>query len=193
VLDLLGLCGLDFSARTSSLLSFFNASALQSLQLSQCKNIGPLFIALAAEFKHSCSLVEFDITLIDAPTLELRQALDGALDVMGPNLRCLWLQSKAGGNIDINHVTRHGPSLRQLGIEGISLHIEPILSVNELSAMLAACPHLEGLAIHLCPISLGKILDLASNFDLGRASSPGTSDLRASLVSLLQLASKVLH
>ena len=75
VLDLLGLCGLDFSARTSSLLSFINASALQSLQLSQCKNIGPLLIALAAEFKHSCSLVEFDITLIDAPTLELSRPL----------------------------------------------------------------------------------------------------------------------
>jgi hypothetical protein len=73
-----------------------------------------------------------------------------------------------GRLVNIACVTHHGSTLRQLGLASTrEFEVTPIhIITNDLKAILTSAPHLEGLAIDLCPIDLGRVRDLGSDFTL---------------------------
>jgi hypothetical protein len=104
-------------------------------------------------------------------------------------LESLWLDLSLGRMVGVACIAGHGASLKRLGVD-----VSPRAPVNyltgaDLATVLQAAPHLEGLAISTCPVSLGQVQRAKSGFKLRGAhgDSHVASELENYLVSLFSI------
>jgi hypothetical protein len=154
-----------------------NFSALRTLRLSQCRHVLPFLEALTIFYSHApCNLTQLKIMLHLRPGSGYEVALHALERLLYVIPFLCHLQVDAGGDklLPVNTLFRHGSSLQYLCMSTECTSAKVYLTSQDLSALFHECPYLQQLAIALCPIDLGPIETMGSEFALD-ANSTSTS------------------
>jgi hypothetical protein len=128
---------------------------------------------------------------------ETQQALEHLLDVIS-SLQHLQLDAGRDKLVSAACLLRHGTTLQSLCLSADRTTANFHLSLSDLTTILRGCPHLQQLAIALCPVDLGSIDDLGADLMLGVTTAASNyAELEAMLVkpfhyNLLMVANPIL-
>jgi hypothetical protein len=160
---------ITFAIQPTLLLSYVDVAGLSTLVLRRCHGLGLFLPALALAFSHACSLKELEISMPVRvkPSEVTIQPYEALLNSVS-GLQKLWIDVARGRLVDISCVTRHGSTLRQLGLcrSPEAARTQTHIDAADLRTLLAVTPNLQSLAINLCPIDLGDLHRFGSNFTL---------------------------
>jgi hypothetical protein len=119
--------------------------------------MGPFLKALATHLSPSCNLIELGIimdpSLIEDEFIRYRtqqdtvQGIENLLDSC-TSLQYLWIDVRDARMVKPSSISRHGLTLRQLGLDA-ELNSEEYYSAFLLHSILKSAPHLEELAVHV--------------------------------------------
>ena len=175
---------LDFETRPTTLLKCVDFSSLNTLQIYRCKRALPFLEALVTYYSQgSCKLRRLDIMLLrhrDGGHDAAMQATENLLQCVSP-LQHLYLDAGADRLVNIACLLRHGPSLRSLWLSTGRAAVMGHLNFRDVSTLLDSCSRLEQLATNLCPIDLGPIESVGSDFALTSSGYLPQTELEAML------------
>jgi hypothetical protein len=178
---------LDFAASPTTIFTYIDFSALETLQIIRCKDVSPFLLALVGVYTQSpCNLKRVHILLRKTeyfardPTI---RAIEQFLGCISP-VQHLSLDTGADKLVGSACLLKHAPTLLALWLGTGYAEAGAHLNTRDLSTLLEDCIHLEQLAIHLCPIDLGSIENVGSNFSLVTPDTAPLTELEAMLVSL---------
>jgi hypothetical protein len=158
---------ISLSLSHGRLLKYVNFPGLRSLALICCHGIGPFLMAIATQLSLSCNLIELGIVMPQALIVQdddVVQGIEAVLDSCS-GLQSLWINVDKARMVEPSCITRHGQTLRKLGIS-IDPENAVYYSVSDLHAILTSASHLEELAVHIPPIEMGSLQSLGTNFNL---------------------------
>jgi hypothetical protein len=164
---------------------------LQSLLLHSCDSFGPFLTAIADQFHRNCNLIEFEVggsvPLLEDDILGIENLLRHC-----SGLQYLWIDFGEARMVDITCISRHGRTLRQLGLDFDETN-QRYCSPSDISTILPSAPELAELAVYIPTIDMGSLQSLGNKPTLtvltgSHAYVP--NELEAFLVSL-KLLNKV--
>jgi hypothetical protein len=114
------------------------------------------------------------------------QAIESLLQCVPP-LRQIYIDVGADKLVSTACLLRHGSTLRTLWLATGRAETPGHLSINDLNALVDGCPHLEQLATNLCPVDMGPIELVGSDFTLNHNRHLPRTELEAMLDSFARL------
>jgi hypothetical protein len=187
----LQLLRLDLETYPASIFAHINFHGLQFLSISKCRKVGAFLTALVVAVPQATLLRTLEISVRPKRTsmnTEI-QAVE-AVVASTSSLEKLWLDVGKGRAFTLSCLDGKAKSLRQLALLASSKsHVAPYYNSSELGKLLEQAPNLESLAINLCPVSLGPVRYLATEFKLSAQAEEGSDfdDIKSLLVGNLLL------
>ncbi|CAI9631116.1 unnamed protein product [Alternaria burnsii] len=166
-LDLLRLGWLDLKTYPASLFTVIDFSVLRALSIVDCYNIGAFLTALVPGASQVPALKKLGISAHSSS--HLSEATVKAIETLVTSissLQDLWLNVGKGRLVDVACLAGNGNMLKRLVLATSSRTQGPYYSALDLDKLLTQAPNLEHIAINLCPISLGHVRYLGTQFKL---------------------------
>jgi hypothetical protein len=190
----LGFGGLCFATYSTTMFKSINFSALVTLRITSCRRVTPFLKALTVLYSESpCKLARLDVII----RAQRGNTHDAAMQATESLLQCVppleYIYVDIGGDrlVSTACLLRHGPTLRTLWLATGRTETPEHLSSEDLNALIDGCPHLEQLATNLCPIDMGSIQCVGSDFTLHHNRNLPRTELEAMLDTIAR--QKKLH
>jgi hypothetical protein len=182
----LGLCNLSFKPLPTTIFEHIDFSSLEGLRITRCKGARSFIHTLAAYYSRtSCNLKRLDILLQKHPdTMRATvRAIERLLQCVPP-LRQLYVDTGSDRLVNVTCLLRHGKALQTLWLATGRAEVLEHLTAENFVTLLDYCPLLKQFATNLCPIDLGPIGSMGSNFALGKDDCLPQTELSAILVNI---------
>jgi hypothetical protein len=131
---------------------------LQSLLLHSCDSLGPFLTAIADQFHRNCNLIEFEVggfvPLLEDDVLGIEHLLRHF-----SGLQYLWIDFGEARMVDITCISRHGRTLRQLGLDFDETNMGYCRALD-ISTILSSAPGLAELAVYIPNLDMCSLLFL---------------------------------
>lgn len=163
----LELSRIDFLAQPI-LATYVDLKKLRTIQLSGCINIESALTSLASSLSITSALEALEI-VSTSDTGGVTQAVEALLRSFS-GLKDLWLDVMDTHIIDVSCLSRHGLTLRQLGLVP-GPGAQRCLDIAALQTVISTCPNMVGLAVHFPIIDMGHIQTLGSDFEILQTNS----------------------